>query len=64
MVLTLVFGCTSHTKSDMELMMCQLDVQLNGLNLEVWSLPNYIVLCCFKLKRSYLSLWNVVYLQF
>jgi hypothetical protein len=44
MVLTLVFGCTSHTKSDMELMMCQLDVQLNGLNLEVWSLPNYIFL--------------------
>ncbi len=23
---------------------CQLDVQLNGLNLEVWSLPNYIFL--------------------
>ncbi len=44
MVLTLVFGCTSHTKSDMELVMYQLAVQLNGLNLEVWSLPNYIFL--------------------
>ncbi len=40
MVITLVFGCTSHTKSDMELM-CQLDVQLNALNLEVWSSPNF-----------------------
>jgi hypothetical protein len=28
----------------MELVMCQLDVQLNGFNLEVWSLPNYIFL--------------------
>ncbi len=44
MVIALVFGCTSDTKSDMELMMCQLDAQLNALNLEVWSLPNYIFL--------------------
>jgi hypothetical protein len=28
----------------MELVMYQLAVQLNGLNLEVWSLPNYIFL--------------------
>ncbi len=44
MVITLVFGRTSHTKSDMELMMCQLDAQLNALNLEVWSSPNFIFL--------------------
>lgn len=66
MVLTMVFRCTSHTKSDMELVMCQLDVQLNGLNLEVLEFTKlyFFVWCCFKLKRSYLSLWNVVYLQF